>query len=304
MKGRWFSLAVFGLTSSLGIAAFLYPFWMPALQQGAGGSMAHAGDAPLILTLLVGLCFAVLLLEVQSEGMSAKTVALLGVLVAINSILRFVDAAAPGPGGFSPIFVLVLLGGYVLGPRLGFLLGALTLFVSALITGGVGPWLPYQMFTAGWMGMSAPLLRPLVRGLGWAETWGETALLALFGALWGFVFGAVMNIWFWPFVAGSADQYWAPGLGPWATLQRYALFYVTTSLVWDITRAVGTAALILAFGRPILRVLERFRRRFFFVHVPLASLPQTSPQPTPLREAPVGAVRADAAGSLTLEGNS
>ena len=26
----------------------------------------------------------------------------------------------------------------------------MTMFVSALITGGVGPWLPGQMITAGW----------------------------------------------------------------------------------------------------------------------------------------------------------
>ena len=37
-------------------------------------------------------------------------------------------------------------------------MGALTLFTSAIITGGVGPWLPGQMFVAGWVGMSVRLL--------------------------------------------------------------------------------------------------------------------------------------------------
>ena len=52
-------------------------------------------------------------------------------------------------------FAPLILGGYVFGARFGFLFGAFALLVSALITGGVGPWLPYQMFAAGWMGLSA-----------------------------------------------------------------------------------------------------------------------------------------------------
>src|SRR5687768_12827096 len=179
MKQWLGSFLIYGLTTLIGVVAFLYPFWLPAVTQGEQRGMAHAGDAPLMLTLLVGLAFAVLLLEVQTAAGSAKMVALLGVLVAINSVLRFADAAIPGPGGFSPVFVLMILGGYVYGARVGFLLGVLTFMVSALITGGVGPWLPYQMFTAGWVGMSAPLCRPFVRVLGWEGKWGEVLVLAL-----------------------------------------------------------------------------------------------------------------------------
>lgn len=266
------SLIVYGLTTLIGVVAFLYPFWLPAVTQASQTGMAHAGDAPLMLTLLVGLAFAVLLLEVQTAAGSAKMVALLGVLVAINSVLRFAEAAIPGPGGFSPIFVLLILGGYVFGARVGFLLGVLTLLVSALITGSVGPWLPYQMFTAGWVGMSAPLIRPVVLALGWTGKWGEVLLLALLGALWGLLYGVIMNLWFWPFAAGSADQYWTPGLGPLITLQRYILFYVTTSLVWDAMRAVGNGLMLLVFGRAILAVLRRFHARFVFTYAPLPSL--------------------------------
>jgi energy-coupling factor transport system substrate-specific component len=268
MRARVYSLAVYALTTGLGVVAFLYPFWLPAVRQGSYTDMAHAGDAPLVLSLLVGLCFAVLLLEVQSAAMSAKTVALLGILVAINSVLRFADAAVPVAGGFSPIFVLIALGGYVFGAQVGFLLGALTLFVSALITGGAGPWLPYQMFTAGWIGMSAPLLRPVVRASQQEGRWGEVALLALFTGLWGLVYGLIMNLWFWPYIAGDAALYWTPGIGLGATVRRYALFYMTTSLLWDLLRLVGNVGLTLAFGRPLLRVLERFRRRFDFAYDP------------------------------------
>jgi energy-coupling factor transport system substrate-specific component len=271
---RLSTFVLYGLTTLIGVVAFLYPFWLPAVAQEPQMGLAHADDAPLMLTLLVGLAFAVLLLEVQSAAGSAKMVALLGVLVAINSVLRFADAAIPGPGGFSPIFVLMILGGYVYGARVGFLLGVLTLLVSALITGGVGPWLPYQMFTAGWVGMSAPLCRPLVRLFGWREKGGEVLLLALLGGLWGLVYGVIINLWFWPYAVGSTDQYWTPGLGLVTTVQRYALFYVTTSLAWDSMRAIGNGLMILAFGGAILRVLRRFHARFAFTYASLPALPK------------------------------
>ena len=179
------SAATYLLTTLVGLMAFLYPFWMPAVVQDIYTQNAHAGDSAFVLTLLVLICFAVLLLEVQTERMSAKTVALLGVLVAINATLRFLDVVLPGPGGFSPIFPLIVLTGYVFGGRFGFLMGALTLLVSGILTGGVGPWLPYQMFTAGWIGLSAPMCRPVVRMVGGPGRRGEVAVLALFGAAWG-----------------------------------------------------------------------------------------------------------------------
>lgn len=273
---RLSAFIIYGLTSLMGVVAFLYPFWLPAVTQGQDTTFAHGQDAPVLLAVLVGLSFAVLLLEVQSAAGNAKMVALLGVLVAINSILRFAETAIPGPGGFSPIFVLIVLGGYVFGSRIGFLLGAMTLLVSALITGGVGPWLPYQMFTAGWVGLSVPLCRPVVRVLGWQGKWGEVLILALYGAVWGFIYGAIMNLWFWPYAAGSADQYWSPGIGLAATLQRYALFYAVTSFLWDLMLALGNLLMILAFGRAILRLLQRFHARFLYTYTPLAPLPIAS----------------------------
>ncbi len=95
------------LTTLLGVGAFLYPFWMPALArqsvvQGAAQDMAHAGDAALALSLIVAICFAVLLVEVQAQAVSAKAIALMGVLVAINSVLRFAEVAVPGPAVSAP----------------------------------------------------------------------------------------------------------------------------------------------------------------------------------------------------------
>src|SRR6185437_8863127 len=114
----------------------------------------------------------------------------------------------------SPIFFLPICVGFVWGPSFGFLLGAASIAVSGLLTGGIGPWLPFQMMTLGWVGLTAGLLpgrgippspNPSpVRGRGGLSRASATQsliALAIFGALWGFLFGAIMNLWFWPFAA-------------------------------------------------------------------------------------------------------
>lgn len=268
----WSSGLIYVLCLLLGIVALLYPFLQATAPTTPNMGQARAADAPLLMAVLVGLIFLVMLAEVQEQAVSAKTMALLGVLVAINSVLRFIEVAIPGPGGFTPIWVLIVLAGYVYGARFGFLMGALTLAVSAVITGGVGPWLPAQMFTAGWMGLSAPLARPLVRAVGGqAGSRREVWALAAFAGLWGLIYGVIINLWFWPFMMGPPDQYYQAGLGLAEVVRRYATFYVLTSLVWDSMAVVGNVALTLAFAASILSALRRFQQRFNFEYRPWAA---------------------------------
>lgn len=265
-------LAIYFLSAASGVVALLYPFLIEIAPAGPLGAVntARGQDTPLLLTALVSFCFIALLVEIQGQTVSSKLVALLGVLVAINAVLRFVEVGIPGPGGFSPVFFLIVLTGYVYGGRFGFLLGALTMLVSALITGGVGPWLPGQMFTAGWVGLTAPLVRPLARLMAAREgSKRELVILAAFSGAWGLAFGLIMNLWFWPFMAGPATQSWQVGLGLREGLRRYAAFYLATSLVWDLFRLGGNVLLTVAFGTPTLHALRRFRQRFTFEYSPL-----------------------------------
>lgn len=245
------------LASLIGLGAFLYPFFLPGLP--ASGMGAHANDAPLLTIMLLGLCLSAVFANLTGRQMTSKLVAVLGVLTAVNAVLR----AVPGPAGFNAIFVLPILTGYAYGPTFGFLLGSLSLLVSAFIGGGIGPWLPYQMFATGWMGMLSAFLPQFPDHRRW-----EPVMLSVWGAVLGLIFGAIMNIWFWPFIQGATSQ--APdgtfetGMGMWQALQRYAVFYLVTSVWWDAARAIGNAALILLFGAPILRVLRRFKKRFEF----------------------------------------
>ena len=269
-RERFLSLTIYALTTALGLLAFLYPFLLPAASAGE----ASSGQAPLLLALVVVLCLAVLIVEVQGQAVSAKHVALLGLLVALNSVLRFMDNAFPFVLGFSPIFFLIVTAGYVFGGRFGLLLGTLTLLVSALITGGVGPWLPFQMLAAGWVGLSAPLLRGPARWLGIGQgSRAEPWLLALLAGFWGLVYGAIINIWFWPFAVGDPSMFWEAGIGLRETLARYATFYLAPSLLVDLARAAGNVLMMLLLGQPTLKVLRRFHRRFVFQVQPLVQEP-------------------------------
>lgn len=253
-----------GLICVLGAAAFFYPFLLSseALAQADG---SRAADAPLIFAVLGPALLALLLAELGSGRLNAKTTAVLGVLVAINAVLRL----PAGPGDAPTFFFLVMLAGYVYGGRFGFLMGALSLLVSAILTGGVGPWMPFQMFVMGWMGLCSGVLRPAARRLR-PGGWGEKLLLCANGYVWGLLFGALMNMWSWPFV-GAGELYWQPGMGLGETLRRYWAFYATTSLAWDSLRAISNVVLIAALSGPVVKELRRFQARFSFEHVEISS---------------------------------
>ncbi len=251
------------LTSMVGLAAFFYPFFLPVAREGEERS--HAADAPLLLVVLVGLCVLVLLADMETRRLDAKQVALLGMLIATNAVLR----PFQGLGGLSPIYVLPILTGYVYGGGFGFLLGSLSVLVSALFTGGVGPWLPFQMFGLGWVGLASSwVARPGAalarRGV------DERLVLAVWGAVVGFGFGALMNLFFWPFVApvGNDATAWDPATGLAGALRSYAAFYTVTSLWWDVLAAAGNVALVLVLAAPILKLLRRFQARFLFTVAP------------------------------------
>lgn len=244
-------LAVLVVANLLGLAAFVWPFLLPA---AVGGSEAHDVDAPLIVVALLACLGFLLFLELGRGGMGPKTVAMIGVLGAAMVALRLPGFVA----GFSAMFIVVLLAGNSFGPSFGFVLGATGMFASGLFLGGLGPWLPFQMVAVGWVGMGAGFVP---KGRTWPFRLGA---LAAYGFIAGFLFGAVMNLWSWPYIAGSADVGWHPELGAAANLKNYATFYTAYSLTWDLFRAVGNVALVLVLGKPLLAALDRAARRMHF----------------------------------------
>jgi energy-coupling factor transport system substrate-specific component len=236
---------------AVGIVAFGWPF---LTEPGSALDTSHSGDAPMIFVLLLPLLAAVVLAELTSGGIDAKAVAMLGMLAAVGGALR---ALGPGTAGLEPSFAVIILGGRVFGRGFGFVLGAVTLFVGALITGGVGPWLPFQMIAAGWLGFLSGCL-PRATGR------VEVVILAAYSGLAGLAFGMVMNLWFWPFASYGPETSYVAGAPFVENLHHYAIFYVTTSLPWDLGRAVLSALVLLLAGTALLRALRRAGRRAAF----------------------------------------
>ena len=235
-------------TSAVGLLAFVWPMLAPRGSE----LLAHANDAPLIFGLLVPLLMAVTLSLVSDGAMGAKAVALLGVLAATAAALRALGA---GIAGLEPIWIVIVLGGYALGAGFGFVLGAVCILASALLTGGVGPWMPFQMIAAAWVGLGAGMLA------GRLPARGEIPLLATYSALAAVAYGWLLNLWFWPTATGLPEALaFVPGAGAAVNVAHWFRFNLTTSMGYDLPRAVLTATVVLLLGSRVLAALRRTSR--------------------------------------------
>jgi len=238
------------LVSTVGIVAFGWPFLVDA-----DSVLGHNRNTPWLFVAILPLLLGVLLAEMSEGGIDAKAVAVLGILAAVGAALR---PLSTGTAGLEFVFVLLIPAGRVFGRGFGFLLGAVTLFASALLTGGVGPWLPFQMLGAAWMGFLAGCLPPAARRT-------EVIMLAAYGMVAGFGYGALLNLSFWPFATYLQPQLsFVSGAGVAENLQHYWAFYLTTSLGWDLTRGIGNAVAMLVIGPALLVAFRRAARRAVF----------------------------------------
>jgi energy-coupling factor transport system substrate-specific component len=266
----------------MGFASFTWPL----LAKPTSSVAAHSADAPWLFAALLPLLVAVVIATVADDGMDPKAVAMLGMLAAAGAALRPLGA---GTAGIEPMFFLMVLSGRVLGPGFGFTLGSLTMFASALLTGGVGPWLPFQMLAMGWVTMGAGLLpRPGLRGR------RELLLLAVYGAVAAVAYGTVMNLQGWPYIAGLAsDVSYSPHNSLAENLARFGTYCLTTSLGWDLPRAALTAVLSFTLGPAVLAALRRATRRAAFSPpTPQAAQAAQATQPTQAAQAARCAERA------------
>ncbi|HEY7815708.1 MAG TPA: ECF transporter S component [Nakamurella sp.] len=256
------SAAIMVLASLGGLMMF---FW-PLLVSVAPTPQQHVADAPFEFVLILPVLVLLVLSQLADGGIDSKALAMLGVLSAINAGLRPLGA---GLDGIETVFFLLILAGRVFGPGFGFTLGCTSMFASALLTAGVGPWLPFQMICSAWIGLGAGLLPHRIGGRAITGR-REIAMLAGYGVLVAYLFGLLMNLFFWPFVTGAtmgdhAGLAYIPGGPLGENLRRFLVFTLITSTAsWDTGRAITNATAIVVLGAAILAVLRRAARRAQF----------------------------------------
>ncbi len=239
------------LTALAGLMAFLWPLFVA--PQGVEQFMSRT---PFLFAAILPAVLALVLTELSSKSIDVKALAMLGVLVAVGAALRPMGS---GMAGTELVFFVIILGGRAFGSGFGFLQGILTLFASALLTGGVGPWLPYQMIAAGFIGLLAGLL-PQWRG----KT--EIVVLCVYGFVSAFVYGWLMDFALWPYTVGMySDLSWDPTATVAHNLHTFVLYNLATSMGWNLLRGVTNVVAITVLGPGVLLVLRRTIRKANFV---------------------------------------
>lgn len=232
-------------TSIISLLGFIWPF-LDATNRSTTFFWLATPVALLLLLALIG-----------QARMDAKSLALLAVLSSIIAALRPLGA---GAAGIEPMWFLLILASYVFGASFGFLLGAFSMLVSAFLTGGFGPWLPYQVFAAGWVGLIAGSLPEIKR-----YKRIEIPFLMLIAVATSELFGILMDLQFWPWALGPKTQLsYLPNASITENLPRFFTYHLTTSMAWNVPRAIFTALLIAFAGPGILQALKRSARKASF----------------------------------------
>ncbi|MGA7148989.1 MAG: ECF transporter S component, partial [Microbacterium sp.] len=237
-------LAAVAAANLVALAAFSWPLVAYAVPSQAQASVPVAAFA------LVPVAALVIFGALDRSVRSAHTLALLGTLAAIGAAIRIVGT---GVGGMEAVFILLILAGRALGARFGLLLGLSTILLSSVVTGGIGPWTPFQMFACAWVGAGAGLLPRRVTGI------GEVVMLSAYGVVASYLFGLIMNLWFWPFAVGDGTGIsYQPGAPIGENVASFLLYSLLTSiLTWDTLRAIVTVVGVVVVGRAILIALRR-----------------------------------------------
>ena len=241
------SAATLLLVSAVSLLGFLWPFFVTS--NSSAPQWIFLACAPIALLLF----FA----KVSNGDLDPKSVALLALLSALIAAVR---PLGTGAVGIEPMWFILILSARIVGPAFGFLLGALSMVLSAFITGGIGPWLAYQSFAAAWIGLGVALIPPKLRGR------SEIFALIVYGIFAAQFFGIAMDLQFWPWYLGVDSQLsYIPGGALTDNIDRFFTYHFLSALAWDIPRAIFTSVLLAIAGKSVLGALRRAHTRARFM---------------------------------------
>jgi len=201
----------------------------------------HADSFMWVSVGLTALAFLYLIVRFEKRKVEPRELVLLAVLASIAAVGRIPFASIPG---VQPTTFVIMMAGLVFGAESGFLVGAVAALASNMIL-GQGPWTPWQMAAWGLVGLTAGLL-------------GRTRLMntlfgkIVFGFIWGFLFGWIMNLW------GYLAFLQTGGEASFTTLTAY----FAASALFDFMHAASNVFFLLIFSGMWIKSLARFKRKY------------------------------------------
>lgn len=201
--------------------------WMEPIRK-------HPLPVSLLFAALVMIPF---MLRFEWRSLDSRELVLLALLTAIAAVSRVPFAGLPS---VQPTTFVIIVTAVVFGAESGFVVGAGAALVSNIFL-GQGPWTPWQMLSWGLVGLTAGVLRrtPVMR-------WKSLRLL--FGFIWGFLFGWIMNLWV------------MTGMENWS-LSTFASVYAA-SLYFDLAHALSNLLFLALFATAWIRILQRFKVKY------------------------------------------
>jgi len=190
---------------------------------------------------LILLAVVLFLFRFETRKVEPRELVLLAVLASIAAVGRIPFASLPS---VQPTTFVIMMSGFVFGAESGFVIGAVAALASNMIM-GQGPWTPWQMVAWGLVGLTAGLLR---NTFFMKRRWGQI----VFGILWGYLFGWIMNLWgFIALTQSGGSQTW-----------KAFIVYMIGSATFDTFHAISNVFFLAVFGTIWMKILTRFKRKY------------------------------------------
>ncbi len=176
----------------------------------------------------------------ENRKPKAREVVIISALCAIGVAGRTAFFMLPQ---FKPVAAIVIISGVAFGGETGFLVGAITAFVSNFFF-GQGPWTPWQMFSFGIIGFLAGIMfqKGILR-----KTKTD---MCLFGFVATFViYGGIMN--------PASVIMWQSNININMVLSSYVM-----GMPFDFIHAVSTVFFLFFAAEPMLEKLERIKIKY------------------------------------------
>ncbi|MED4229284.1 ECF transporter S component [Neobacillus cucumis] len=190
---------------------------------------------------LIFLAIVFFIFRFETRKVEPRELVLLAVLASIAAVGRIPFASLPS---VQPTTFVIMMSGYVYGAESGFVIGAVAALASNMIL-GQGPWTPWQMVAWGLVGLTAGWLKNTFL---MQHKWGQI----LFGVIWGYLFGWIMNLWgFLAIIQSGGSDTW-----------KAFIVYMIGSFTFDTFHAISNVFFLLVFGRIWIKILSRFKRKY------------------------------------------